>query len=98
MMVATLRAVNRNWQESLDEATEEAQNQEKEKEEDTDDVFHPQDPAPEEDPETKSLNLINVAGVFYILIVGLILSLIVGILELLYSARSDALKDNVNIY
>ena len=51
---------------------------------------------PEEDPETKSLNLINVAGVFYILIVGLILSLIVGILELLYSARLDAIKDNVS--
>ena len=53
---------------------------------------------PEEDPETKSLNLINVAGVFYILIVGLILSLMVGFLELLYSARLDAIKDNVNAY
>ena len=47
LMVATLRAVNRTWQESPDEANEEKQNQEKEKEEDTEDVFHPQDPVPE---------------------------------------------------
>jgi len=53
LMVATFKAVNRNWKESTDEATEEAQKAEKEKEKDTDDAFHPQElvPASESVPQ-----------------------------------------------
>ena len=47
LMVATFKAVNRNWKESNDEATEEVQRAEEEKEKETDDAFHPQDPIPE---------------------------------------------------
>lgn len=54
------------------------------------------EPVEAEDPSKNSLNLINVAGVFYILIVGLILSVIVVILELAYSANIDAKQQNVN--
>ena len=50
----------------------------------------------DEDPSKNSLNLINVAGVFYILIVGLILSVFAVILELMYSSHVDAKKQNVN--
>jgi hypothetical protein len=60
-MVATFKAVNRNWKESTDEATEEVQKAEKEKEKDTDDAFHPQDPVPgsesvSQEPEEKKIS------------------------------------------
>ncbi len=51
----------------------------------------------EEDPSTKSLQLINVVGVFYILMVGLILSLMAVILEILYVSRLDSIKHNVSL-
>ena len=47
LMIATFKAANRNWKEFTDEATEEVQKEEKEKEKDTEDVFHPQDPVPD---------------------------------------------------
>ena len=47
LMIATFKAVNGNWKEVPDEATEEVQKEEKEKEKDTEDAFHPQDPVPE---------------------------------------------------
>jgi hypothetical protein len=47
LMVATFKAVNRNWKESTDEATEEVQRAEEEREKETDDAFYPQDPIPE---------------------------------------------------
>ena len=49
LMVATFKAVNRNWKESTDEATEEVQKAEEEKEKETDDAFHLQDPIPEKE-------------------------------------------------
>jgi len=42
------------------------------------------------------LNLINVAGIFYILIVGLILAVLVSTLELLYKAKKQAKKTQVS--
>ena len=46
-MIATFKAVNRNWKEVTDEATDEIQKEEKEKEKETEDAFHPQDPEKE---------------------------------------------------
>ena len=45
-MIATFKAVNRNWKEVTDKVTEEVQKEEKEKENDTEDAYHPQDPVP----------------------------------------------------
>ena len=47
------------------------------------------------DSSKNPLNLINVAGVFYILIIGLILSILVVTLELMYKAKNLAKKDQV---
>ena len=47
LMIATFKAVNRNWKEVTDEAPEEVQEKEKEKDKDTEDAFHPQEPVPE---------------------------------------------------
>ena len=61
LMVATFKAVNRNWKESTDEATEEVQRAEEEKEKETDDAFHPQDPVPEKEnqPQEKDERKMN---------------------------------------
>jgi hypothetical protein len=48
------------------------------------------------DSSQNALNLINVAGIFYILIIGLILSVIVATLELLYKARIMSQQNQVN--
>lgn len=43
-----------------------------------------------------ALNLINVAGIFYILIVGLMLSVLVATLELMYKAKLQSENTKVN--
>ena len=62
-MLATFRAVNRNWKEVVDEATEETQKEEEEK--DTDDAFHPQDPIPEDEilPEQQTEEAIALKAI-----------------------------------
>lgn len=47
------------------------------------------------DSSQSALNLINVAGIFYILITGLILSIFVAGCELIYKARKQSRKKNV---
>lgn len=47
------------------------------------------------DSSQNALNLINVAGIFYILISGLILSIFVAGCELMYKARKQSKKKNV---
>lgn len=42
-----------------------------------------------------ALNLINVAGIFYILIIGLMLSVLVASLELMYKAKLQSEKTKV---
>jgi ionotropic glutamate receptor len=51
--------------------------------------------AKENDSERDSLNLMNVAGIFYILIIGLALSFFTAALEMIYQARSYAQKQNI---
>ncbi len=47
----------------------------------------------------RSLNLVNVSGTFYILIAGLLLSLLITILEIIYKAKKASNDDNqVNIH
>ena len=53
LLVATLKAARRTWKNTSDEATEETLRTEVEKEKDTDDPFHPQDPAQEERKESE---------------------------------------------
>ena len=48
------------------------------------------------DSSQSALNLINVAGIFYILIAGLILSVFVAGLEMMYKARQQSKRKNVN--
>ncbi|XP_055342806.1 glutamate receptor-like isoform X2 [Paramacrobiotus metropolitanus] len=50
-----------------------------------------------ESQDTNELQLNNVAGCFYILIIGLILSMISAVLEFLYKAQKDARKHAVPI-
>lgn len=47
------------------------------------------------DSSKTPLNLVNVAGVFYILIIGLIMSVFIATLELVYKANAQARKDNI---
>jgi hypothetical protein len=47
------------------------------------------------DSSQNALDLINVAGIFYILIIGLVLSVVVVTLELLYKARILSQKNQV---
>lgn len=49
------------------------------------------------DSSQSALNLINVAGTFYILILGLILSILVAGCELMYKARKQSKKKNVTL-
>lgn len=50
----------------------------------------------EKDASSQSaLNLINVAGIFYILIIGLMLSVLVASLELMYKAKLQSEKTKV---
>ena len=49
-----------------------------------------------QDKTDNSLTLTKVAGIFYILIVGLGLSVIAAILEFLYKTRVDSRKQNVH--
>ena len=53
LLVATFEASRWNWKETSDEATEEKQRTEVEKEKDTDDPFHPQDPVQGEAKESE---------------------------------------------
>ena len=55
LLVAAFKAAKENWKEPSDEATEEKQKTEAEKEKDTDDPFHPQDPAQEQVKENVEL-------------------------------------------
>ena len=52
---------------------------------------------PLQDTSQSALNLINVAGIFYILIIGLILSVLVATLELMYKAKIQSEKNKVII-
>jgi len=47
------------------------------------------------DSSKGSLNLINVAGIFYILIAGLIASVLIASLEITYQARVQAKYNNI---
>ena len=49
------------------------------------------------DTSQSALNLINVAGIFYILIIGLILSVLVATLELMYKAKIQSEKNKVGV-
>jgi glutamate receptor, ionotropic, invertebrate len=49
------------------------------------------------DSSQNALNLINVAGIFYILIVGLVMSVIVALLELFYKAKLQSKTNKVNL-
>jgi len=44
---------------------------------------------------TSSLKLPNVAGIFYILIAGLVLALIMALLEFLYKSKVEASRRKV---
>ncbi len=51
------------------------------------------------DSSQSALNLINVAGIFYILIIGLIMSVLVATLELMYKAKLQSKANKVkNIF
>jgi hypothetical protein len=45
--------------------------------------------------EQSPLNLINVAGVFYILILGLVLSIFIAVCEVIYKSRIESKKNKV---
>ena len=42
-----------------------------------------------------ALHLNNVAGIFYILIIGLAISIVVAGIEILYKSRVDAMRSKV---
>jgi hypothetical protein len=42
------------------------------------------------------LNLVNIAGIFYILIGGLALAMLIAVLEFLIKANREAKKSRVN--
>jgi hypothetical protein len=54
--------------------------------------------ADKQETTQNELSLSNVAGIFYILIGGLVLALAVAFFEFLYWSRVDAKKNKVNIY
>lgn len=57
--------------------------------------FHSISQFPQESKQSNALNLVNVAGLFYILIGGLALALFTAVLELLVKANNEARKTRV---
>jgi hypothetical protein len=47
---------------------------------------------------TSALHLNNVAGIFYILIIGLGIAIIIAAIEILYKSRVDAMRSKVFSY
>lgn len=51
--------------------------------------------SPPKDASNNSLSLANVAGIFYILIIGLVISVIIAAFEVLYKARVENKRSKV---
>ncbi len=52
--------------------------------------------APKKQSSQNALHLENVAGIFFILIIGLVISIIIVAIEILYNSRVEALKSKVS--
>ncbi|UJR15747.1 hypothetical protein I4U23_002682 [Adineta vaga] len=48
--------------------------------------------------QSNALNLVNVAGIFYILIVGLTLAILIAVLEFLIKANNEAKQTKINVF
>lgn len=48
-----------------------------------------------QDSQSASLNLSKVAGIFYILIGGMVVAMVAALIEFLYRSRLEARKNNV---
>lgn len=54
------------------------------------------DGAPKKTSSQNALHLENVAGIFFILIIGLVISIIIVAIEILYKSRIEAIKSKVS--
>ena len=52
---------------------------------------------PLQDDAANSLKLGNVAGLFYILLVGLVLAVVMAVLEFIYKSQMEAKRRNVSV-
>lgn len=55
-------------------------------------LFSPSNPSRSQDKSSQALSLSNVAGVFYILVGGLGLAMLVALVEFCYKSRAEAKK------
>lgn len=53
--------------------------------------------APKKTSSQNALHLENVAGIFFILIIGLVISIIIVAIEILYKSRIEAIKSKVSV-
>ena len=56
----------------------------------------PNEKAAQKGASQNALHLDNVAGIFFILIIGLIISVVIAAFEILYKSRIDAIRSKVS--